>query len=202
MKCTLAGAIRKNHPDSSCGRIKNAIPEMTMGETRIIERVKPGIVLGIIATSRGIRKVTFHGEMEKVAEYLGGEATAHSGIPSFALSAVELLKEYFQGKETKFNVPLDHEGQPPFFKKIWKVARTIPYGEVRTYGWLAEKAGKPGGMRAAGQAMARNPTPIIVPCHRVIRSDGKLGGFSAGLQWKVKLLELEGVNLHNGNVVF
>ncbi len=83
----------------------------------------------------------------------------------------------------------------PFDARALAAARKIPYGQVRTYGWLAEAAGRPGAARAAGQAVARNPFPIIIPCHRVIAADGRLGGFGGGLEMKRKLLELEGVRL-------
>ncbi|MDO8494884.1 MAG: MGMT family protein [Deltaproteobacteria bacterium] len=81
----------------------------------------------------------------------------------------------------------------PFQQKVWRACQTIPRGEVRSYQWIAKKIGHPKAVRAVGTALAKNPTPIIVPCHRVIRSDGKLGGFSApgGLKRKKELLAQE-----------
>jgi methylated-DNA-[protein]-cysteine S-methyltransferase len=84
---------------------------------------------------------------------------------------------------------------PGFLTAALSAARKIPYGQVRTYGWLAKAAGNPKAARAAGQAMARNPLPIIIPCHRVIAASGGLGGFGGGLEMKRRLLELEGVRL-------
>ena len=78
-----------------------------------------------------------------------------------------------------------------FQQRILKTALKIPQGQVRTYGWVARKAGSPRGFRAAGQALTRNPIPIFIPCHRVVAADGSLGGFSAGLHWKRRLLALE-----------
>ncbi|MBN2207990.1 MAG: MGMT family protein [Candidatus Coatesbacteria bacterium] len=79
----------------------------------------------------------------------------------------------------------------PFRHKIWEATRTVPYGETRSYGWLAEKAGSPRASRAAGSAMANNHFGLVVPCHRIIASDGSLGGFGGGLDMKRMLLDLE-----------
>jgi methylated-DNA-[protein]-cysteine S-methyltransferase len=72
---------------------------------------------------------------------------------------------------------------------------TVPYGSVVSYRWIAEKSGHPGAFRAAGQALGRNPVPIAIPCHRVVASGGKLGGFSGGLHWKEKMLAMEGIEI-------
>jgi len=83
----------------------------------------------------------------------------------------------------------------PFQQKVWKVLQTIPYGETRTYKWVAQKIGKPKAVRAVGQACGANPLPLIIPCHRVVASGNKLGGFSGGLRLKKKLLRREGIIL-------
>ena len=95
------------------------------------------------------------------------------------------------GTSIEFNDELDLSGTTPFQQRIWRVTRLIPYGEIRNYGWVAAQAGNPLASRAAGQALGRNPVPIVVPCHRVIASGGKLGGFSGGLDMKKRLLALE-----------
>ena len=102
---------------------------------------------------------------------------------------------YFSGKPVTFHVPLDLTGGTPFQQKVWRVLCSIPYGQTRSYGWVARKLGKPGAARAVGTACGANPIPIIVPCHRVIASDGSLGGYSGGLAWKRRLLRNEGVIL-------
>ena len=86
------------------------------------------------------------------------------------------------------------EGYPEFSRKVWLACAEIPEGEVRTYAWIAKKIGKPGAARAVGTALAKNPFAPTVPCHRVVRSDGGLGGYSGrgGLKTKTRLLKKEG----------
>ena len=106
------------------------------------------------------------------------------------------LDSYFSGKQVDFKCyRIDIDGFSPFLRKVLEVAREIPYGEVRTYGWLAKKAGNPKAARAVGQAMARNPIPLLIPGHRVVAANGGLGGCGGGLKLKRALLELEGVRL-------
>ena len=103
--------------------------------------------------------------------------------------------QYFCGNAVDFNeVVIDLDLTPPFFKKALEECRKVPYGETRTYAWIADKSGNVKASRAAGQAMARNKTPIIIPCHRVIGSNGHLTGFGSEavqLELKSKLLRME-----------
>src|SRR5512146_62581 len=101
------------------------------------------------------------------------------------------LREYFSGKRKVFEVRLDLHGTE-FQKKCWHALLKIPYGQTRTYAQIAKEVGNPRGFRAVGMANHDNPVPIIVPCHRVLASDGTLGGYGGGLDVKRKLLELEG----------
>jgi len=101
------------------------------------------------------------------------------------------LDEYFAGTRRDFTVPLDLKGTP-FQLRCWHALIEIPYGETCSYGDIARKVGSPSGFRAVGMANHDNPIPIIVPCHRVITSDRKLGGYGGGLDVKEKLLHLEG----------
>jgi len=105
-------------------------------------------------------------------------------------SAEHELKEYFAGRLREFTVSLEVLGSK-FDTMVWSALRGIPYGEVRTYRWLSEQIGHPNAYRAVGGALSRNPLPIFLPCHRVVRSDGGLGGFSAGVDVKRFLLRLE-----------
>jgi len=105
--------------------------------------------------------------------------------------AGELLKSYFAGERPDFALPLDLSGLRRFSRDVLRACARIPRGETRSYGEVAAMAGAPRAARAAGQALARNPLPIFVPCHRVIGADGKLAGFGGGLEMKRRLLALE-----------
>ncbi|NPA15314.1 MAG: methylated-DNA--[protein]-cysteine S-methyltransferase, partial [Deferribacteres bacterium] len=121
-----------------------------------------------------------------------GELFVEAGdVPEVLKRAEKLLCSYFNGEKVDFSeIPLLLEGTP-FQKRVWNALREVPYGEVRTYKWLAHRVGC-GSSRAVGRALFANPVPIIVPCHRIVRKDGNIGGFSAGIRWKRYLLELEG----------
>src|SRR5690349_19919236 len=101
------------------------------------------------------------------------------------------LKEYFACERREFSLPLDMRGTR-FQKDVWEALLAIPFGETRSYGELAKKLGNPTASRAVGAANGRNPISIVVPCHRVIGSSGKLTGFAGGLDVKARLLEMEG----------
>lgn len=101
------------------------------------------------------------------------------------------LKEYFAGRRREFDLPLSPAGTE-FQQNVWAALKAIPYGELRSYRDIAEDLDKPKAVRAVGAANGRNPLPIVVPCHRVIGSDGSLTGFAGGLEAKKILLRLEG----------
>lgn len=126
--------------------------------------------------SRGKTKVQWIESEEKTAPY------------------VRELKEYFDGRRKEFCFPLDLRGTS-FQKRCWKALLRIPYGETRSYAEIAADVGAPRAFRAVGQANHHNPIAIVVPCHRVITADGKLGGYGGGLEMKEKLLQLEGATL-------
>ena len=107
-----------------------------------------------------------------------------------ARQAISELREYAAGKRKRFTVPLDLEGTP-FQQQVWKALCEIPYGETRSYKEVASTVGNPRASRAVGMANHWNPVAIMVPCHRVITSDGKLGGYASGLSTKQKLLKME-----------
>jgi methylated-DNA-[protein]-cysteine S-methyltransferase len=109
---------------------------------------------------------------------------------AFADLAQRLI-QYFDGDTVAFPDNLDLSQATAFEHTVWQATQAIPYGQTRSYGWIAAQIGKPNAARAAGQALGRNPIPIIIPCHRVIASNGKLGGFSGGLDMKQTLLDVE-----------
>lgn len=110
---------------------------------------------------------------------------------SFAERARHELAEYLEGLRGYFTVPVDLSTLAPFQQSVLRAARAIPFGEVRSYAWLAERIGNPRAVRAVGTALKANPITIVVPCHRVLRSDGSLGGYALGLDLKRRLLSLE-----------
>ena len=136
--------------------------------------------LTLHANGRGLTAIDFAAGTEKP-----GEGEAHLE------QAMRELLRFFDHPETPFTVPLDAEGTP-FQLEVWALVRAIPAGRTATYGELAKKLGKPGSSRAVGAANGANPIPIIVPCHRVVGSDGTLTGYAGGLEMKRALLRHEG----------
>ncbi|MCX8062406.1 MAG: methylated-DNA--[protein]-cysteine S-methyltransferase [Anaerolineales bacterium] len=113
------------------------------------------------------------------------------------LEALEQLRAYFNGTLKVFDLPIDWNRFTPFQEQVLRKTFAIPYGQVKTYAQIAQEVGKPRAARAVGQVEAHNPLPIIIPCHRVIGSDGSLHGYGApgGLETKARLLKLEGVSV-------
>ena len=119
-----------------------------------------------------------------------GRLLRNAGHPVIEAASAQ-LREYFNGRRRSFDLPLDPAGTP-FQKQVWHALRTIHYGQTRSYAQIARQIGRPSAARAVGAANGRNPLSIIVPCHRVIGSSGKLTGFAGGLKVKAQLLTLEG----------
>jgi methylated-DNA-[protein]-cysteine S-methyltransferase len=114
-----------------------------------------------------------------------------SKLPVATGKLARQLQAYANGQSVKFACRLDLSAGTTFQQKVWRALQTIPRGETRSYAWVAKKIGKPKATRAVGAGCGANPVPIIVPCHRVIASDGSLGGFGGGLAMKRRLLALE-----------
>ena len=139
--------------------------------------------LALLTLPKSSRKTALS-EIKELAADAGEDTSVFSDLPN-------RLQRYFNGEKILFTDRLDLSGATTFQRAVWKATLSIPYGETRTYAWVAQQMGKPRALRAVGKALARNPLPIIVPCHRVIASSGNLGGFSGGLALKKRLLELE-----------
>ncbi|MCL6472043.1 MAG: methylated-DNA--[protein]-cysteine S-methyltransferase [Firmicutes bacterium] len=103
------------------------------------------------------------------------------------------LGRYFSGERVQFDYQLDYTGVTEFQRKVYETLKAVPYGETTTYKRLAEQCGSPMAARAVGGAMARNPYPVVVPCHRVLKSDGSIGGWSGKRGWKERMLVIEGI---------
>jgi methylated-DNA-[protein]-cysteine S-methyltransferase len=119
-----------------------------------------------------------------------GDATAPQGDATAVAAAAIQLEQYFAGERTEFGLDVQLAGTP-FERRVWEEVRAIPYGETATYAEIARRIGRPGASRAVGRANARNPVAVIVPCHRVVGSDGSLTGYAGGLEMKRALLDLE-----------
>lgn len=159
------------------------------------EMESPIGVLTIGCLDEGLCQIAF-GNLNETEMEIRTWAKKHQFSPEFerdfdkTFAVCEQLQAYFEGKRTTFDVPLALKGTP-FQVKVWNALQTIPYGETRTYKEVAEQIGNPKAVRAVGGANNQNPVPVIVPCHRVIGSNGALVGYGGGLDIKVNLLELE-----------
>jgi len=145
--------------------------------------------LRLVAEEIGLRSVWFlrgGGRQESRAVH----NPAWTEDAGFFADVIRQLRAYFAGDLREFDIPLLMEGTE-FQKRVWESLQAIPYGETISYGELAKRIGDPKAVRAVGAANGQNPIPIIVPCHRVIGSNGSLTGFGGGLENKKKLLELE-----------
>ncbi|MFI4992725.1 MAG: methylated-DNA--[protein]-cysteine S-methyltransferase [Solirubrobacterales bacterium] len=145
-------------------------------------------------TKRGLVRIAFPEEsVESVLERLARGLSPRIVQASAALDPVKReLEEYFAGRRRAFDVPLDWSLTGPFGRRVLQMTAAIPYGGHLSYAEIAAEAGSPRGARAAGNALGANPIPIVIPCHRVLRSGGMLGGYGGGPDRKRWLLELEG----------
>jgi O-6-methylguanine DNA methyltransferase len=167
--------------------------ERIMTEVRIFETAEasPAIwrLFAMEVSPQGIQRLILHDSAQEVtAEGGGGNRGAMS---SLAVRARMQLTEYFCGERAIFQLPVDLNQCSDFERTVLEATATIPYGEVRSYTWIAKHIGRPGATRAVGNALHKNPVPIVIPCHRVVKSDGSIGGYAFGEAWKTRLLTLE-----------
>lgn len=164
-----------------CGAMKLALIETPLGW------------LGVAFSERGLAGVQLPRATRAQTLAQLQRAFPHAARVDDAPAAItRQLREYAQGKRRRFTLSLDWSRVKPFQRAVLRAAASIQFGETRTYAWLARQIGKPRAARAVGRALATNPLPIILPCHRVIGSDGGLHGYGGGLPLKRKLLQLEG----------
>jgi len=153
--------------------------------------------IGVAYSERGI--VALHLPRGSRDESLTSLQREFKEAPVVDQAPVEIAREmteYAEGHRRKFDLKLDWSSLKPFQRAVLEAANTIPFGETRTYGWVAKQIGMPKASRAVGRALATNPIPIILPCHRVLGSDGGLHGYAGGLPMKAQLLRLEGAALN------
>ena len=153
-----------------------------------------------VASDQGLLRLEFLREAYEyrtraraVGRQLGDDTRLREDPAAFDL-LVEQLGEYFCGRRRRFDLPLDLRGSD-FQLAVWRQLRDIPFGHLRSYQQIARQSGRPKATRAVGQAAGHNPVVIVVPCHRVIGSDGSLTGFGGGMALKAQLLRLEGHTL-------
>jgi methylated-DNA-[protein]-cysteine S-methyltransferase len=149
----------------------------------------------VATTAKGLVRISFHSEAEDlVLDELARRVSPRVvKAPGKVAPVARELDEYFEGRRRAFDVPVDWALVGPYARKILRATAAIPFGQVSTYREVARKAGNPAASRAAGNALGSNPIPVVVPCHRVLRTNGGLGGYAGGLDKKELLLRLEGV---------
>ena len=147
----------------------------------------------VAATEAGLVRVSFRRTeawfAKELRRRLGAEVVRS---PARTADIVHQLRAYFAGERRTFDVRVDLSRLTPFHQRVLLAAASVPAGQVVSYGEIARRIGQPRGSRAVGQALGRNPIPIVIPCHRVVASGGKLGGYTGGLAIKKKLLRIEG----------
>lgn len=149
--------------------------------------------LWLAVSDRGLRAVSYGGSEERFREEIwaqGGEQVVRD--PEGVELARAQVMAYLSGERREFDLEIDFDGVTRFQARVLRAALAVPYGRVASYGEIARRVGSPGASRAVGGALSRNPIPIVVPCHRVVGSDGSLGGYSSGTHIKERLLRLEG----------
>ena len=150
----------------------------------------------VAATGRGLCRIWFRPDVEQQLDSL-----ARAFGPRILRSASSVddahrqLDEYFEGRRESFELDVDLAASPPFARSVLAELAQVPYGQTTTYGTLAARVGAPRAARAVGTVMNRNPLPIVLPCHRVVGSNGSLTGYAGGLETKERLLRLEGALL-------
>lgn len=142
-------------------------------------------VLTLAADEKGLRHIDFETARNPIGIDAGWKRDA-----AFFAPVKTQLKEYFNGERQSFDLVLAPVGTA-FQQQVWEILQTIPFGAVASYRWVAQQLGNPKAVRAVGGANAKNPLPIVIPCHRVIGTNGRLTGFGGGLATKQRLLELE-----------
>ena len=150
--------------------------------------------VGIVAGPRGLRRLYLpHRSKTAQRQAIKSDFETTTEDDTLLPELADALRRYFDGERVEFDIRLDCDGAAEFTAAIWRACRRVPYGKTVSYKQLAARAGCPGAARAVGSALGRNPFPIVVPCHRVIKADGSLGGYSGpgGVEFKRRLLTME-----------
>lgn len=153
----------------------------------------------IVTTDNGVCDISYldNSAVDNVLRRVESRGILASEKQGFVQPVIDQLAEYFDHKRIQFFLPIDLFGVTPFTRSVLEVTNHVPSGRVVTYGQIAECIGQPKASRAVGNALGRNPIPIVVPCHRVIKSDGGMGWYTGGSHLKRQLLDIEGVHFAN-----
>ena len=136
-----------------------------------------------------------HARREDALEEMMAQGVREPARPSEVGDLPERLRRYAEGEAVDLGEDVRIVTGTPFQRQVWQALIDIPRGETRSYAWVARRVGRPRSARAVGQAVGSNPLPVLIPCHRVLASDGSLGGYGGGLEMKEELLSLEGVSV-------
>jgi len=187
----------RRHAAEAAARLSRRIAEEGLADVSYTPAESPFGTLLLAATRRGLVRLAFPEEsLDGMLEALARRVSPRIVEARAPLDEVRReLEEYFEGRRRAFDAALDWTLVAPFARRVLRATSQIPYGGVLSYADVAADAGSPRGFRAAGNALGANPIPIVVPCHRVLRSGGALGGYGGGLERKRFLLELEGAPL-------
>lgn len=173
--------------------------ELTFGELK----ETPLGPISFVAGDAGMRQVSYAPLMHvKTAENIKASEPSLKGLETIGALLIE-INEFLFGIRKSFSIDVDWSVLSAFQDEVLRMTSDIPYGELMTYGEIADRLGKPGSARAVGRALGSNPMPIVIPCHRVIGSDSRLRGYTApeGIKTKAFLLELEGHKIKDGRIV-
>jgi O-6-methylguanine DNA methyltransferase len=156
----------------------------------------PELFLDVYAGPLGMMYLTFLGDALVAVDFDRPEGSLPRQSTRRTGQWLRDLEAYFSCALKEFALPVEFLGGTAFERSVWHSLRVIPYGETRSYKWLAESVGRPAAVRAVGQALGKNPLPIVIPCHRIVESGGSLGGYSGGIDIKRRLLDLEYYGRH------
>jgi methylated-DNA-[protein]-cysteine S-methyltransferase len=146
-------------------------------------------------TAKGVCRVSFRKSEDDLLTELERKALLPEMAPEKLARERRELGEYFQGKRRKFDLPIDLRWGTPFQRSVLRAASRIPFGECCGYGEVAKRVGRPNAQRAVGSALGKNPVAIVIPCHRVVASGRRIGGYTGGLDVKRSLMEIEGIQV-------
>jgi len=191
---TRAGRGREKHAAAAAERFLGRAEAAGLVDVAYAPVGSPFGELFVAATRKGLVRLAYPGEVDPAAELAVSISPRMLESPARLDRIRRELDEYFEGERTRFEFPIDWRLISGFATRVLRATARVPYGRLVTYREVARRAGSPNAYRAAGNALGSNPIPIVVPCHRVVREGGGLGGYTGGLDRKRLLLRLEGAH--------